>query len=85
MKNKSESSDASRAKAMQNKYQAMSKSDDSFVKQQQMKTASMGGKAPNLKPEASQFNAYMCNNGEHAQDLARSLTSGLDKSAFPVK
>lgn len=46
--------------------------------------ASMAGKKPNLKPEAMKFNAYQCNDGEHAQEFARSLTKGLDK-AFPVK
>lgn len=45
---------------------------------------SMAGRKPNLKPEAMKFDAYQCNNGEHAQEFGRVLTKGLDK-AFPVK
>ncbi len=47
--------------------------------------AKMAGRAPEMKGEAMEFNAYMCNNGEHAQELARDVTKGLDKVAFPVK
>jgi len=28
------------------------------------------------------FNAYMCNNGEHAQMLGKELTRGIDTVAF---
>ncbi len=58
---------------------------DAFVKRQQAELAKMGGRSPNLKSESLEFNSYMCNNGEHAQELARDLTTGLDKVAFPVK
>lgn len=60
-------------------------SSNEFVKREQVARESMAGKNPELKSEAMEMNAYMCNNGEHAQELARSLTSGLDKKAFPVK
>lgn len=58
---------------------------NAFVKAEQNATKSMAGHAPSLKGEAMKFNSYMCNNGEHAQELGRKLTSGLDKKAFPVK
>jgi hypothetical protein len=58
---------------------------DSFVKKSQAEQARMAGKAPNLKAEAMNFNAYQCNNGMHAQEVARDITKGLDKVAFPVK
>lgn len=57
---------------------------DAFVKKVQAEQAQHQGKAPNLKAEAMHFNAYMCNNGPHAQMLAKELTGGLDKVAFPV-
>jgi hypothetical protein len=43
------------------------------------------GKDPKLDKKYMDYCAPMMNNGEHAQSLARSLTAGLDKSAFPVK
>ena len=43
------------------------------------------GRAPKLEERSMEFNAYMCNNGEHAEELAREITGGLDKVAFPVK
>lgn len=58
---------------------------DAFVKKVQAEQSRHGGVAPNLKPESMEFNAYMCNNGQHAQELAREVTPGLDKVAFPVK
>lgn len=60
-------------------------SNNQFVKSQQSALSKLGSKAPNLTEEAMQFNAYQCNNGEHAQKLARTITAGLDKTAFPVK
>ncbi len=58
---------------------------NAFVKAEQNATKSMGGHSPSLKSEAMKFNSYMCNNGEHAQDLARTITKGLDKKAYPVR
>ncbi len=43
------------------------------------------GKDPKLDKKYMDYCAPMMNNGEHAQAFARSLTAGLDKSAFPVK
>lgn len=73
------------AKNRQNRFQSEHNANNAFVKSQQMQTASMSGRAPNLKGEAMNFNSYMCNDGEHAQDLAGKATAGLDKKAFPVK
>lgn len=56
-----------------------------FVKKVQAEQARNQGRAPNLKAEAMQFNAYQCNDGMHAQEVARDVTAGLDKVAFPVK
>lgn len=77
--------DAAMANTRQKRMEAEHSSKDSFVKKQQAQLAVHAGKMPNLKAEAMEFNSYMCNDGEHAQEFARSLTSGLDKVAFPVK
>ena len=76
--------DAGMAKTRQNRYEAEHSAKDAFVKKQQAELARMGGKSPNLSPKSMEFNAYMCNNGEHAQMLAKKITVGLDKVAFPV-
>ena len=73
------------AQNRQRRLEAEHNSIDAFVKKVQSQQAKYAGKAPVLKPEAEKFNAYMCNNGEHAQEFARSLTKGLDKVAYPVK
>lgn len=72
------------AKTRHSRLEAEHSAKNNFVKSQQAKTKSMAGKAPNLKAESMEFNAYMCNNGENAQAFAKKLTSGLDKVAFPV-
>lgn len=64
---------------------ALHDANNAFVKSQQAKTAGMGAKSPSLDSKYMKFNQEMINNGEHAQSFARSLTSGLDKTAFPVK
>jgi len=58
---------------------------DAFVKKVQAQQAMHQGRAPVLKAEAMHFNAYQCNNGMHAQEVARDITKGLDKVAFPLK
>lgn len=58
---------------------------NAFVKKVQAEQAKHQGRSPMLKGEAMEFNAYMCNNGEHAQELAREITAGMDKVAFPLK
>ena len=74
--------------AMRNTRQARFESEHSrknaFVKGAQMATEKYAGTRPKLKDEALAFNAYMCNDGEHAQDFAKKVTAGLDKVAFPV-
>lgn len=70
-----------RQKRMESEHSAA----NSFVKNKQNELAKYAGKIPNLKPESMHFNSYMSNSGEHAEELARSMTSGLDKVAFPVK
>lgn len=58
---------------------------NAFVKRQQMEVKSKAGHDPRLSEKSMDFCSYMSNNGEHAQEFARSLTKGLDKEAFPVK
>lgn len=69
----------------QKKYEAEHNSNDAFVKRQQAELARHAGTKPMLKEAALEFNAYQCNTGEHAQELARGVTKGIDKVAFPVK
>lgn len=77
--------DSVMANARQSRFQSEHAGKDAFVKKVQAAQAKNQGKTPNLKPEAMEFNAYQCNNGMHAQELARDLTSGMDKVAFPLK
>ncbi|HXK00705.1 MAG TPA: hypothetical protein VNF93_02325 [Buchnera sp. (in: enterobacteria)] len=77
--------EATIANKRQKMFQERHNSDNEFVKKQQAMTASMGGKAPNLESRYTTFDACMVNDGEHAQEFARSLTSNLDKKAYPVK
>jgi protein-arginine kinase activator protein McsA len=73
------------AKTRQNRYEAEHSATNQFVKKVQNEQAKHAGRIPNLKGEAMEFNAYMCNNGEHAQELAKDITKGIDAVAFPVK
>lgn len=73
------------ANTRQKRLQAEHDANNAFVKKQQAELKSMGGREPNLRKEAMDFNAYQCNNGRHAQEVARDITKGLDKKAFPVK
>ena len=77
--------DAKIANVRQNRMEAEHNAKDAFVKRQQAQLDKYAGKNPNLREENMEFNAYMSNNGEHAQEMARELTAGLDKVAFPVK
>jgi len=77
--------DAAIANTRQKRFEAEHSAKDQFVKRVEASQAKHMGKAPKLEAKSMEFNAYMCNNGEHAQELARSLTGGLDKVAFPVK
>lgn len=73
------------ANTRQSRFEAEHSATNAFVKKVQNEQAVHGGKAPNLRDEALEFNAYQCNNGMHAQEFARSATEGLDKTAYPVK
>jgi hypothetical protein len=77
--------DAAMQNMRQKRFEAEHNATNQFVKKVQSEQARHAGKAPNLKPEAMEFNAYQCNDGMHAQELAREITGGLDKVAFPVK
>jgi hypothetical protein len=77
--------DARMAKVRQERMEAEHSSKNQFVKREQEKIAAKSGRVPNLKGEAMETNAYMCNNGMHAQEFARELTKGIDHEAFPVK
>ncbi len=72
------------AKTRHSRLEAEHSAKNAFVKKQQAETAKMAGRAPKLEAKSMEFNAYMCNNGEHAQRFGKELTKGLDKVAFPV-
>lgn len=77
--------EASMANTRQTRYEAEHSAKDAFVKKVQAQQAAHAGRAPNLKGESMHFNAYMCNDGMHAQELARDITKGLDPVAYPLK
>jgi len=77
--------EAAIANVRQKRFDAEHNANDAFVKRVQNEQARNSGKRPDLKGEAMEFNAYMCNNGMHAQELARDLVKGIDRVAFPVK
>lgn len=72
-------------KSRQSRLEAEHRANDDFTKKTQAEQAKYAGKNPSLKPGDLEFNATMTNTGEHAQEFARDLTRGLDKTAFPVK
>lgn len=77
--------EAAIANTRQKRLEAEHSMNDAFVKKQQAMLSKHAGKAPKLEGKAMEFDAYMCNNGMHAQEMAVKLTAGLDKVAFPVK
>lgn len=77
--------EAANANSRQSRLEAEHDAKNAFVKKVQSEQAKFAGKAPKLEDKSLNFNAYMCNNGMHAQEVARDLTKGLDKTAFPVK
>lgn len=77
--------EAAIARVRQSRFEAEHKNKDAFVKKQQAELSKHAGVAPKLEPPMMDFCSYMSNNGEHAQEVARDLTMGLDKVAFPVK
>jgi hypothetical protein len=87
MKNRydgSPSKEASIANVRQSRFESEHSAKNAFVKKVQSEQARHAGRSPNLKGESMEFNAYMCNNGAHAQMLAKDITKGLDPVAFPV-
>lgn len=72
------------ANRRQQRFESIHSGKDAFVKRQQAALDKYAGKRPDLKAESLKFNAYMCNDGAHAQEFGRKLTAGLDKTAFPV-
>jgi len=77
--------DAAMAGTRQRRMESIHSEKNSFVKSQERKVEGKGGKNPVLEAEDMIFCSKMINDGEHAQMLARTLTKGLDKDAFPVK
>ena len=76
--------DAAIANTRQKRYQAEHSEKDTFVKSHQAKYSSMAGRPPEMEEKNMKFDAYMSNNGMHAQELALKLTEGLDKLAYPM-
>ena len=77
--------DAAMANTRQNRMEAVHSANNAFVKKVQNEQAKHAGRPPKLEAKSMEFNAYMCNNGEHAQELARDVTVGMDKVAYPLK
>jgi hypothetical protein len=66
------------------KEDKMVQSNNAFVRAEQAKMRSKMGGKPSIPAEMKDFCAYMSNDGEHAQEFGRKLTSGME-DAFPVK
>lgn len=66
------------------KDNSMVQSNNAFVKAEQMKMKSKMGNRPVMRREMEEFNAYMSNDGEKAQEFARDLCRTMD-DAFPLK
>lgn len=77
--------EAAIANVRQNRMEAEHSANNAFVKKVQNEQDRHAGRSPKLEGKSMEFNAYMCNNGNHAQELAMKITEGLDKAAFPVK
>lgn len=73
------------AGGMQKSYQAEHSSNDAFAKKRGQALAKEAGKLPKLGENQLRTDAYMCNNGKHAEAFTHKLVQGLDKSAYPVK
>ena len=79
------SKEAAIANVRQGRMEAEHSSTNNFVKKVQNEQDRHAGRPPKLSGESMMFNAYMCNNGMHAQELATEITAGMDKVAYPVK
>jgi hypothetical protein len=77
--------EASIANVRQSRMESEHSATNSFVKKVQAAQAKHAGRPPKMNGEMMDFCSYMSNNGEHAEELAKDITAGLDKVAFPVK
>lgn len=62
----------------------MVQSNNAFVRAEQAKMKAKMGDRPKMKKEMEEFNAYMSNDGENAQEFGRKLCRDMD-DAFPLK
>lgn len=76
--------DAEIANKRQRMGEAQHSQKDAFVQREQNARKSLEGRAPMMEDRFMKMDASMMNNGAHAQKLARSITAGLDKRAYPV-
>jgi len=76
--------EASIANVRHKRLEAEHAAKNAFVKKVQAEQARHAGRSPKLEAKSMEFNAYMCNNGEHAQEFGKKLTAGMDKVAFPL-
>lgn len=58
---------------------------NAFVKAEQEKQKGMVGRPPMVEGRYMVFDACMSNNGAHAQEFAKKLTSDIDHMAYPVR
>lgn len=77
--------EASKARAIQSRHESEHMAHNAHVKKVQAEQSRHAGREPKLQSESMHMGPYMCINGEHAQEVAREVTKGLDKVAFPVK
>ncbi len=66
------------------KEDKMVQSNNAFVRAEQARLRSKMGNKPTMPAAMYEFDAYMSNDGAHAQEFGRKLTGGMD-DAFPVK
>lgn len=65
--------------------QSQRSSTQQSVKAAQDEQMKYQGKTPSMEERYFYFDACMMNNGAHAQEFAKSLTSNIDHAAFPVR
>jgi hypothetical protein len=76
--------EASIANVRHKRLEAEHAAKNAFVNKVQAAQDKYAGRSPMLKGESMEFNAYMCNDGAHAQEFGKKLTAGMDKVAFPL-
>jgi hypothetical protein len=76
--------DAPMANLRQRRFESEHSAKDAFVKRVQAEQGKYAGRPPKMEAAMMEFNAYMSNDGMHAQEFGKKLTKGLDKVAFPV-